>query len=129
MNPSFSLIRSMVNFLLLFSKDKIRLTLVAFADHTLPFLYTIYRLDSVAAGVWSICSLAYKTLVSPYATEYIVIAISSSHRHCCYLPLLQTVFQTLLMRCQQSSRRISSLERCLSKWHFLCTDLYFEPLC
>lgn len=66
----------MVNFLLLFSKDRIRLTLDAFADHTLPFWNTIYRLDSAAVGVWNICSLAHKTLVSPYVTEYIVIAIS-----------------------------------------------------
>lgn len=49
----------------------------------------------------------------------------NSHGHRCYLILLKTVFQILLVCCQQSSRRtISSLERCLSKWHFLCMMTY-----
>lgn len=48
----------------------------------------------------------------------------NSHRHYYHLPLLKNAFQTLLMCCQQSSRRVSSLERCPGKWHFLCTMTY-----
>lgn len=46
-----TLIKSMVNFLYLLRKDRIRVTLDTFSDLTLPFWNTLYRQDSAAVGV------------------------------------------------------------------------------
>lgn len=37
-----SLVKSVINFLLPFSKDRIKLMLKAFSDYTLPFYSTVY---------------------------------------------------------------------------------------
>lgn len=113
--PSFPLIKSVVNFLLLFSKDRIRLTLNTSSDHTLPFWNTAH-----SCRCKYIYDLICKTLGRPYVSELTVSAISQFPQASLLLSSAEKKSFKLLTHYQQSSRRISSLERCLSKWHCHC---------